>query len=128
MWLAGKKIASTESTPKVVLDPEGVITIKGRSLNKNSEDIFRQIDSWLDIYLHDPAETTNVEIYFEYFNSVNSIIFNSILKKLSGLQLQNKKVIINWYYEEDDEDMLALGENISSVLNIPMNLIMISES
>jgi hypothetical protein len=128
MWLAGKKIAPTESTPKVVLDPEGAITIKGRSLNKNAEDIYQQIDSWLDIYVHDPAETTTVEIYFEYFNSVNSIIFNSLLKKIFSLQLNDKKVIFNWYYEEDDEDILSLGENISSVLNIPFNLIMIPES
>jgi hypothetical protein len=127
MWLAGKKIAPTESTPKVVLDPAGAITIRGRSLNKNSEDVFQQIDSWLDVYLHNPAETTNVELYFEYFNSNNSTIFNALLKKISRLQLNNKKVVINWYYEEDDEDILSLGENISLVLHIPMNLIMIPE-
>jgi hypothetical protein len=128
MWLAGKKIAPTESTPKVVLDPDGVITIRGRSLNKNSEDIYQQIDSWLDIYLHDPADTTKVELYFEYFSNNNLNIFNSILKKISRLQLSNKKVVINWYYEEDDDDILSLGENISSVLDIPINLIMIPEA
>jgi len=58
----------------------------------------------------------------EYFNSVNSAIFNTILKKVSSLTLQGKKVEINWYYEEDDEDILSLGENISLVLNIPFNL------
>jgi len=128
MWLAGKRITPTESTPKVVLDPEGIITIRGRALNTNSEDIFRQINSWLDEYLDDPAETTNVEIYFEYFNSVNSLVFNTILRKISKLQLNNKKVVFNWYYDEDDEDILSLGENISLALDIPMNLIMIPEA
>ena len=94
MWLAVKKIAPTEGTPKVVLDPEGVITIKGRSLNINTEDIYQQIDSWLDIYVHNPAETTYVEICFEYFNSVNSIIFYSILKKKSSINL----LIQQWKY------------------------------
>jgi hypothetical protein len=35
---------------------------------------------------------------------------------------------MNWYYEEDDEDILAQGENISSVLDIPVNYIMLSET
>jgi len=122
MWLTGKKIAPTESTPKVILDPEGIITITGRSLNKSADDVYQQIESWLDIYLHTPAETTRVDICLEYFNSVNSAIFNTILKKVSSLTLQGKKVEINWYYEEDDEDILSLGENISLVLNIPFNL------
>jgi len=52
MWLTGKKIAPTESTPKVILDPEGIITITGRSLNKSADDVYQQIESWLDIYLH----------------------------------------------------------------------------
>jgi hypothetical protein len=41
--------------------------------------------------------------------------------------LKNKEFVINWYYEEDDDDILAQGENISSILNIPVNLIMTEE-
>ena len=39
----------------------------------------------------------------------------------------DKKYIINWYYEEGDEDILEKGEYISSVLNIPFNYIMIGD-
>jgi hypothetical protein len=128
MLLTWKEIEATESTPNVVLDPDGVIIIKGRSLNKNADDIYVQVDTWIDVYLSDPAEITRVEINLEYFNGVNSKIFNSLLKKISNVILMNKKMLINWYYEEDDENMLAQGENISLVLNIPINLIMIPVS
>jgi hypothetical protein len=33
--------------------------------------------------------------------------------------------MINWYYEEGDEDILEKGENISSVLDVTFNFIMI---
>jgi hypothetical protein len=33
--------------------------------------------------------------------------------------------MINWYYEEGDEDILEKGENISSVLDVIFNFIMI---
>jgi len=128
MLLRGKNIAPTNSTPEVVLDPDGVIIIKGRSMNKNASEFYKQIESWIDVYINNPANLTRVDIYMEYFNGINSMIFNSLLKKISDVKLKDKKFIINWYYEEDDEDILAQGENISSILDIPINLIMISES
>jgi hypothetical protein len=126
--LTRKNIAPTESTPKVVLDPDGVIMIKGRSMNKNAAEFYKQIEEWIDLYIDNPADLTTVDICLEYFNGVNSINFNSLLKKITKVKLKDKLFVINWYYEEDDEDILAQGENISSVLDIPVNLIMLSES
>ena len=128
MSLTGKKIAPTKNTPEVVLDPEGVIIIKGRSMDKNAAEFYKQIENWVDEYICNPADLTCVDIYLEYFNGINSLIFNSLLRKISDVKLKNKEFVINWYYEEDDDDILAQGENISSVLNIPINLIMTSES
>jgi hypothetical protein len=51
----------------------------------------------------------------------------SLLKKIESVKLKNKKYIINWYYEEGDEDILEKGENISSVLDMPFNFVMISD-
>jgi len=31
--------------------------------------------------------------------------------------------VVQWYYEEDDEDILERGEYISSTLNIPITFI-----
>ena len=126
MLLTRKNIAPTESTPEVVLDPDGVIIIKGRSMNINAGGFYEQIESWIDIYVHNPPDMTCVDIYLEYFNGVNSAIFNSLLKKISNVKLKNKELVINWYYEEDDDDILAQGENISSVLDIPINLILMT--
>ncbi len=127
MLLTAKNIAATQSTPQVILDPEGVIIIKGRSMNKNAAEFYRQVERWIDEYVCNPAEITRVDIYLEYFNNVNSKIFTALLKKISEVGLKDKEYIINWHYEEDDEDILAQGENISSVLNIPINMIMITE-
>ncbi|HEX7494170.1 MAG TPA: DUF1987 domain-containing protein [Bacteroidales bacterium] len=126
MSLTVKNIAPTNSTPGVFLDPGGSIIIKGRSMNKNAAEFYKQIESWIDIYVHNPADITCVDIYLEYFNGVNSIIFNSLIKKISKVRLKNKELVINWYYEEDDDDILAQGENISSVLDIPINLVLMS--
>lgn len=128
MELTRKNIAPTENTPKVVLDPVGVIMIKGRSMIKNAGEFYKQVEEWIDIYVSNPADLTRVDICLEYFNGVNSLIFTSLLKKITEVKLKDKLIVMNWYYEEDDEDILAQGENIASVLDIPVNYIMLSET
>ena len=42
-----------------------------------------------------------------------------------GLKIQQgKKLIIRWYYDEDDVDLFERGEYISATLNIPIEFIM----
>jgi hypothetical protein len=48
MLLTAKNIAATQSTPEVILDPDGVIIIKGRSMNKNAAEFYKQIERWIN--------------------------------------------------------------------------------
>ena len=122
-----KKIISTKSTPEIILDPEGRIKISGRSMFENAAEFSEQIEDWIDEYICIPAELTSVDIYLEYFNIINFKNYYNVLRKIESLKLIDKKYIINWYYEEGDEDILEKGEYISSFLNIPFNYIMISD-
>jgi hypothetical protein len=126
--MVGKKILSTKSTPEIILNPAGIITIRGRSMNGNIDDLSCQIEEWIDKYISNPAEVTYVDFYLEYFNKANSKVIIKLLKKVESLRLVNKKYTINWYYEEGDEDMLEKGEYFSSELNIPFNLIEIYDA
>jgi hypothetical protein len=79
---------------------------------------------WIDGYLLNPAESTKVIIALEYLNSFNSIILASVLKKLSLVNQQSKKLVVQWYIEEDDDDLLERGKFISETINIPIEFIM----
>jgi hypothetical protein len=46
------------------------------------------------------------------------------LKKIDQL---GKEVIVNWYHEEDDEDMKEAGEDFSSFFNYEFNFIGVPE-
>lgn len=71
-----------------------------------------EINDWLDVYLLNPAETTYVTIAFEYLNNYCTTILALVLKQISQVILQDKKFVIHWYYEKDDEDILDRGGNI----------------
>jgi hypothetical protein len=127
MNLLKKKIQPTKSTPEISLNPNGMIRIKGRSMIGNILDFGRQVDDWIEKYLDNPADLTCVDFYLEYLNTNNLKFYISLLKKIETVKLKNKKLMINWYYEEGDEDIIEKGEYISSVLDIPYNFIMLSD-
>lgn len=122
-----KKILPTKGTPEIILNPEGIIKIIGRSMNEDVTEFSKKIEDWIDDYICNPADLTCVDIYLEYFNEINLQVYISLLKKIASIKLKNKKYIINWYYEEGDEDILEKGEYISSFLNIPFNFIKICD-
>jgi hypothetical protein len=120
-------ILPSKITPEISLNPEGMIEIKGRSMDVDLTEFYKQPEVWVDEYICNPADITCVDIFLEYFNEINLFFYISILRKIASIKLMNKKYIINWYYEEGDEDILEKGENISYILDIPFNFIKIND-
>lgn len=118
-------IQPSKNSPEVILLPEGTIKIRGRGLTVNKIDIPDEIIKWIEEYILDPHESTTIDICFEYLNSYSSTILVSIIKKISSVMLKGKKLIINWHYEDDDDDVYERGECISSSISIPFNFIQI---
>ena len=128
MLLQEKKISATSKTPEIILNPEGIIKIRGRWMMENIADFSKALSDWFDAYIFNLPEVTAIDIHLEYFSGFNSAILISLLRKILGIKLMHKELIINWYYEEEDQDILELGEYISSVLATPFNFIMTSDN
>jgi hypothetical protein len=119
-------IEGTPKTPTVTMNPNtGVIEIKGRSIPENSIEFYRPVVEWLDEYAKNPQPNTVVNVQLEYFNTSSSKCILDVFKKLEVLKKNQKDVIINWYYEEDDEDMLEAGEDYESIIKVPFKMIQI---
>ena len=120
-------IPLTKNTPEVILDPKGIIKLKGRLIPENAEDFFKPIEEWINEYFKNPANITTVEICLEYINSVGTKYLLKVIHKITHVHLKKnkKKFIINWYYKDEDEDMLNQGTFFSSFLDVPINLIKI---
>lgn len=120
-------LEGTPKTPTVSFDAgSGILEIKGRSIPENSVEFYKPLVDWLDDYAKSPSENTQVNIQLEYFNTSSSKCILDVFKKLE-LVKATKNVVINWYYEEDDEDMLEAGEDYQSILKLPFKMIEIEE-
>ena len=120
------RISPTKNTPEIILNPAGIIKIRGRSIHENVTDYFMPVEDWVTQYIVSPAEVTSVDMSLEYFNSASAKVFIHLLQKITYVALRHKKFIFNWYYEEGDEDILERGEYFASILDVPFNFIKIS--
>ena len=121
-------IEGTTKTPTVKFDAgSGKIEIKGRSIPENSIEFYKPLVDWLDEYAKSPGEKTTVNVQLEYFNTSSTKCILDVFKKLEAIHTGGKEVIINWYYEEDDEDMLEAGEDYESIIRVPFKMIQIVE-
>jgi hypothetical protein len=46
-----------------------------------------------------------------------------VFKALHGLHTQGKEISVKWLYEEDDEDMLEVGQEMSRMSKLPFEFI-----
>ncbi|MBN1952662.1 MAG: DUF1987 domain-containing protein [Bacteroidales bacterium] len=117
-------IRATNDTPKVLLDPENdVFEISGRSLPEDVVSFYQPVLDWLDEYKEHPLEITEFVFKYIYFNTATSKLVQDILIKLEEIHETGNKVQVVWFYEEDDEDMLDLGEEFSENVDIPFEII-----
>jgi len=121
-------IEGTQKTPTVEFNAEeGKIELKGRSIPENSIEFYNPLIAWLDEYGKNPKDETIVNIQLEYFNTSSSKCILDVFKKLESIAKAGHDIKVNWYYEEDDEDMLEAGEDYQSIIKLPFKMIEIEE-
>ncbi len=117
-------IESTPKTPSVNFNAEnGVLEIKGRSIPENSIEFYKPLVEWIEQYGISPQPKTIVNVQLEYFNTSSSKCILDVFKRLEAIANKGHEVIINWHYEEDDEDMLEAGEDYQSIIKVPFKMI-----
>ncbi len=117
-------IEGTPKTPSVNFNAEtGVLEIKGRSIPENSIEFYKPLIEWIEQYGTSPQPKTVVNVQLEYFNTSSSKCILDVFKRLESIVNNGHDVIINWHYEEDDEDMLEAGEDYQSIIKVPFKMI-----
>jgi hypothetical protein len=116
-------IDQTSNSPKVILDPENrIYEISGESRPPDVREFYDQILTWMDDFslqlVKADAKTEPVifTFNFEYFNSSSGKLILDICKVLARLNARGMNVTVNWLYEKDDIDMLAVGQEISRIV------------
>lgn len=126
--MADLKLEGSPKTPTIEFDSgTGYLLIRGRSIPENSIEFYKPLIEALESYNSNTQSNTKVDIQLEYFNTSSSKCILDVFKKLEAINSGDSEVVINWYYEEDDEDMLEAGEDYQAIINIPFKMIEVEE-
>ncbi len=117
------KIKGTDDTPNVILDAESnIIEFSGRSLPEDVVTFYAPVIQWIEEYAKSPNPKTDVIFRLEYFNTASSKILLDILLKFEDILNAGSEVVVQWYFQEDDEDMEEAGEEYSEIVDIPFEM------
>lgn len=119
-------ITGTEDTPEISYDPDNsVLSIKGSSFPENTYNFYQPIFSWLNEFL-DRNDFQNLKVHLDltYYNSSSSKVFMNLFHLLEEHYNAGKSLMINWYYDPEDQDSLEEGEDFGVGLEaLPFHLV-----
>ncbi|MCF8377954.1 MAG: DUF1987 domain-containing protein [Bacteroidales bacterium] len=115
-------------TPVIKVNGEsGNVEITGRSNPENSSEFYQPLINWLDDYVANPAPKTTLSLNLEHFNTSSSKCILDLLKRFKRLDENGKEFVINWYYEDDDEEMLETAEIYEGMTGLKFKKIPVPE-
>jgi len=127
-------IEPTDFTPKVYMSAENqLIEISGFSRPEDVIGFYSPVLDWMENYTHLILEAKKDKIQFisplriafrlTYFNSSSAKLLMQILEKVKLIDSSNIPVVIEWYYDEGDIQILEDGEDLASAVNLPFNYV-----
>jgi hypothetical protein len=105
-------IKATHSTPAIRFGADGRLFIEGRALRLDVLEFYKSLIDWASIL---QIENVTIDINLEYVDTGCSML----LHLLRTLDTNNniKKLIVNWHYEEVDDDALEDGQILKEVMH-----------
>ncbi len=119
-------IKGTDRTPEVDFNfSNGVFMLSGRSITENPIGFYKKIEEQITGYLNHPQKSTIIKVTLEYFNTSTSKCLVDMFKLFETLDVSKNKVLVEWYYEQDDEEIMDSGEDYKDIVDIPFEIKMI---
>ena len=103
--LKNLQIEATKSAPAISFNIDGHLKIEGRIIPDNALTLFEPLFNWINNLT---TQKVVFDINLEYLNTSSSMQLFSLLRRLEENCLI-KELVVNWYFEEDDEDHYDTG-------------------
>jgi len=110
--------------PYVSLDAsKGTCELSGESSLEYTGEFYDQIITWLKQYSTEESKQLVFAFKLTYFNTSSYKAILGTLRELKRQQDIGKKVVVQWFYPEDDSDMLMDAQDLMESAEIEMELI-----
>jgi len=116
------KIESTQSTPSITTDIQaGIMEMRGDSYPENSFELFSPAMQWIEEYLQQDRPLT-LNLYLLYLNTSSVKAMMDIFDILEDAHKAGRKVLVNWFYDEQNERVADLAEEFKEDCSFPFEI------
>lgn len=122
-------ISQTRATPEIDFSLEtGVLKISGQSYPENAFKFYEPILSWIDQLFADDhgKQRVTLEITMPYLNTSSSKCMMMILEKCEEAGRGGRDIVVNWYYDEENESELECAEELKEFVDLEFNILPLS--
>lgn len=114
----------TTNSPRIILDPgENAFELSGESRPENVRNFYMPVLEWLEQFASEFKGSATFKFNFEYFNSTSAKYILDIFKLLHSIHEAGNEIHVKWHYEEDDEDMYEVGQEMSRMSGLEFDYI-----
>jgi hypothetical protein len=122
-------IAKTTSTPEIIFSPdENFFMIRGSSSPEDVRAMYYPVIAWVRTFVDEIISGKNKKyasgnaLIFQtdlsYFNSSSAKFFFDIFLELKRLTDNQIRVMVEWFYDEEDLDQKDAGADISLLVEM----------
>ena len=113
-------IEATNNLPFVDFNNNsGIVIIKGRSYSENAYTFYSRLNKWANDYLLSKPKSTHITLAFQYLNTSSGVQVFNFIRNMQQSKSYGDLLTVEWGYEEDDDDLLQLGQDFSTALQLP---------
>lgn len=113
-------IEATNNLPYVDFNNNtGIVIIKGRSYSENAYTFYSRLNKWANDYLLSKPKSTHITLAFQYLNTSSGVQVFNFIRNMQQSKSYGDLLTVEWGYEEDDDDLLQLGQDFSTALQLP---------
>ncbi|MDP4164764.1 MAG: DUF1987 domain-containing protein [Bacillota bacterium] len=119
-------IEKTKATPQVNFDAESkTLKIDGQSYPENAFKFYEPIFLWIDEFFKQDgnAELIKLELSMPYINTSSSKCIMMLLEKFEEASNNGKSIVVNWYYDPENESELECAEELKEFVELEFNII-----
>lgn len=122
------ELEATYNSPRIDFDPDsGNMEMAGRSIPEHANLFYQGLIEWAKRYAETNPPKTKVQVKIDYLNSSSHKFLMELFEKLEPIHIGGNDIIVDWYYEQDDEEMRETGEEYNETVNVPFNIIEVEE-
>ena len=130
------KIKGTNVSPEVNFDHVSMsFEMSGYSRPENVRDFYMPLLTWLEEFVveitrNKPSISKPIAFNYRmiYFNSSSAKFLFDMITHINAIHKAKMPVMINWYFDEDDEELKEAGEELSEMADFPFSYYEVKKS